>query len=154
MSASHTNTLESGRFGEEIVLKHLNKNGVIAKKSSNEFDKTCDIIVYDKLKMEVKFQKPNHNRQCFSVRYHQLAKVLTAPIIVFGSIPPTNPAYHTETDGKVYYIRGSDIDPDNFYFMNGINEKMLAIPFEKTTEWFSLTSEEIEYLQKMSQSDS
>ena len=144
-------TLTMGAVGEKIVLDHLvNKMKINARPVDNWFDSTCDIIIEDNLKMEVKFQHPVYSQNCFTVREHQFRKCNNA-LVAFGCVPKK---FHSSSaDGGVWTVEGREFDKFEVTTEFSHRIPMVKVPFEAARFWFWLTDEEIAYLQTLTQSN-
>lgn len=138
-----------GRAGETIILNHFVKKGKNVEVSVNQFDSQKDMLVEGK-SIEVKTQVPFITKNSFSFKKNQLKKCVSADEVYFISVP-TNKKHFSE--GKVYSIRGSDIEYKEFKTRDG--REMILIPIEQKNmrEVFEVSSEEKELLVKYSSSN-
>lgn len=141
------NTL--GRAGESIIFNYFVKNGKKVEISVNQFDSQKDMIVEGK-NVEVKTQVPFITKNSFSFKRNQLNKCMTADEVYFISVPTKKNHF---SEGKVYSIRGSDIEYKEFKTKDG--RDMILVPIEQKNMKivFEVSGEEKELLVKYSSSN-
>lgn len=138
-----------GRAGETIIFNYFVKNGKKVEVSVNQFDSQKDMIVEGK-NIEVKTQVPFITKNSFSFKKNQLKKCVSADEVYFISVPTKKNHF---SEGKVYSIRGSDIQYKEFKTKDG--REMILVPIEQENMKlvFEVSEEERELLVRYSSSN-
>ncbi len=146
------NANELGLLGEKIVMNMINRNtpGLIIEQSINKFDSEKDMIV-DGKKVEVKTQTPFVFKNCFSFRPNQLYKCRKVDVMYIVSVPHLR--FKHFSDGYVYKVDPKKYTTIEYTTKNGL--RMVGIPIKQDAlvPVYKMTTEEIQELQKYSNTD-
>lgn len=138
-----------GRAGETIIANYCTSAGQKVVMSVDQYDSNKDMTV-DGLMIEVKTQVPFVYKNAFTFRKNQLRKCTNADLVLFISVPARDKPHHSY--GKVYMIKSEKLQYSDYITKDGREMILIPINQKDMEEFFILTKEECDILQRYSTS--
>ncbi len=96
-----------GSYGELCAKHALEARGHKVEFAESQFDYQKDLLVNDKIKVEVKTQRFFNNWNAFSFNEKQIDKIMNADSVIFVQVP--HPDYPDSNDGAIFAYNHNEI---------------------------------------------
>jgi hypothetical protein len=138
-----------GDKGEEIVTVFFTGKGHKAVPSPDRYDSNKDLVIDDRIMIEVKTQRPWHTQDAFSVRADQIRKCSNIDWNYFVSVAHADPRYLHPSAGNIYKITGEKFNRNFYLYRASDGRDMVLIKIKHCELVTTVSKEDYEILKEL-----